>query len=110
MNTTVHAALAVAIFFGCAAEPTIATPAADRPVINIAQGALAGRVDAQGVTSFKGIPFAEPPVGNRRWAAPGAAPGWKGVRDAGRFGANCIQPPWPRKIIYNDGLSNFSED
>lgn len=110
LSTTARAALAIAILFGCAAEPAIATPAADRPVVHIAQGVLAGRVDAQGVRSFKGIPFAEPPVGNRRWAAPGAAPGWERVRDAGRFGANCIQPPWPPKIIYNDGLSNFSED
>jgi para-nitrobenzyl esterase len=67
-------------------------------------------VDAKGVRSFKGIPYAEPPVGNRRWAAPIAAAGWKGVRDASRFGANCIQPRWPAKIIYNDGLSNLSED
>ena len=110
MNRMVRATLAIAMSIGVAAEAAIATPAPERPIVTIAQGTLAGRVDAQGVGSFKGIPFAQPPVGNRRWAAPGAAPGWKGVRDAGRFGANCIQPPWPAKIIYNDGLSNFSED
>ena len=33
-------------------------------VITIAQGALAGQVDAHGVRSFKGIPYAEPPVGD----------------------------------------------
>ena len=110
MNSTVHAALAIGILFVCATGTAIATPITDRPLVTIAQGALAGRSDAHDIRSFKGVPFAEPPVGKRRWAAPGPAPGWEGVRDAGRFGANCIQPPWPPKIIYNDGLANFSED
>ena len=109
MNAIVcRAALTIAVLLGCAAEA--ASASAMPPMVTLAQGALAGRVDAQGVRSFKGIPYAEPPVGNRRWAAPVAATGWKGVRDAGRFGANCVQPRWPPKIIYNDGLSNFSED
>jgi para-nitrobenzyl esterase len=104
-----RAALTVAMLVGCGAQ-AIAAAAAPRPVVTLAQGRLAGRLEAQGVRSFKGIPYAAPPVGNRRWTAPGAAPGWRGVRAAGRFGANCIQPPWPPKIIYNDGLANFSED
>lgn len=105
-----QATLAIALVLGCAAESGYASPAATGPLVTISQGALQGRVDARGVRSFKGIPYAEPPVGNRRWAAPVPAGGWKGVRDAGRFGANCVQPPWPPKIIYDDGLANFSED
>jgi len=100
--------LMVAISLGCAAAA--AAPSTERPVVTIAQGTLAGRVDAQGIRSFKGIPYAEPPIGNKRWTAPVAAKGWKGLRDAGRFGASCIQPPWPAQSIYNDRISNVNED
>ena len=33
------------------------------------------------VISFKGIPFAAPPVGKLRWKAPQPAADWEGVRD-----------------------------
>jgi para-nitrobenzyl esterase len=108
MKTTVRMGLMVAISLGCAAAA--AAPSTERPVVTIAQGTLAGRVDAQGIRSFKGIPYAEPPIGNKRWTAPVAAKGWKGLRDAGRFGASCIQPPWPAQSIYNDRISNVNED
>jgi para-nitrobenzyl esterase len=85
-------------------------PAADRPIVRITQGVLLGRTEAEGVRSFKGIPYAEPPTGERRWRAPIAAAGWKGVRDASGFGASCIQPPWPAQSIYNDRIARFSED
>ena len=40
-----------------------------------------------GLFVFKGIPFAAPPTGNRRWAAPEKPAAWTGVRDARAFGA-----------------------
>jgi para-nitrobenzyl esterase len=43
------------------------------------------------VTSFLGIPYAAPPVGNLRWKAPKAAPRWWGIRDASSFGPSCVQ-------------------
>jgi para-nitrobenzyl esterase len=55
-------------------------------------GTLAGR-ELDGVRSFLGIPFAMPPVGPRRFAAPEPAPPWAGVRDAGAFGASAPQMP-----------------
>jgi hypothetical protein len=50
----------------------LATSPADhqQTIIAVAQGKLAGRTDAHGIRSFKGIPYAEPPVGPRRWKAP----------------------------------------
>ena len=39
------------------------------------------------VISFKGIPFAAPPVGKLRWHAPMPAEDWEGVLDCCRFGA-----------------------
>ena len=104
----VRTTLTIAVSCGCATA--MAAPLAGRPVVTVAQGALSGRIDARGVRSFKGIPYARPPVGDLRWKPPAAARRWKGVRDAGRFGASCIQPPWPAKSIYNDRISSFSED
>jgi para-nitrobenzyl esterase len=45
-----------------------------------------------GVTVFKGIPFAAPPVGDLRWKAPQPAAPWKGVKIADKFGNVCWQP------------------
>jgi para-nitrobenzyl esterase len=108
MRVTVRLLAMIAI---CAGPATaMAAPSAPWPVVTIAQGALAGRVDAQGVRSFKGIPYAKPPVGNLRWRPPVAAGGWHGVRDAGHFGASCIQPPWPAKSVYDDDIRKVSEN
>ncbi|WP_296945198.1 carboxylesterase/lipase family protein [uncultured Massilia sp.] len=68
--------------------------AADGPVVAIDSGQVAGRV-AGGVASWKGMPFAAPPVGALRWRAPQPAAPWDGVRDASAYGADCMQLPFP---------------
>ena len=53
-----------------------------------------GRVDgivADGLTVYKGIPFAAPPVGDLRWRAPQPAAKWEGVRKADHFAPGCVQ-------------------
>lgn len=77
-----------------AGQPAVAQTAERRPVVRTDAGALAG-VAAEGVESFKGIPFAAPPVGALRWRAPQPVTPWKGVRDAARFGDDCMQEPFP---------------
>ena len=54
-------------------------------------GTVAGIEDA-GLRVFKGIPYATPPVGELRWKRPLPPKPWTGVRQAGEFGASCIQP------------------
>jgi para-nitrobenzyl esterase len=69
-----------------------AAPATAAPQVTIAQGALSGSTDG-GISVFKDIPFAAPPVGDLRWRAPQPAADWSGVRDAAQFGPICPQAP-----------------
>ncbi len=48
-----------------------------------------------GVESWKGIPFAAPPVGPLRWRAPQTVAAWTGVREATSYGHDCMQAPLP---------------
>jgi para-nitrobenzyl esterase len=53
-----------------------------------------------GVRSFKGIPFAQPPVGDLRWREPQPVKAWTEARSADQFAPRCIQRAggdyWPR--------------
>lgn len=55
-------------------------------------GTLEG-TETSGIRMFRGVPFAQPPVGNLRFAPPAPAAEWKGVRDAKQFGPRCMQLP-----------------
>lgn len=69
-------------------------PAGVTPVIQLKNGSLNGILSSQsGVRSYKGIPFAQPPVGNLRWKAPQPAKNWKGLLKADHFGPNGMQKP-----------------
>jgi para-nitrobenzyl esterase len=58
--------------------------------VTIHDGALQGAV-ADGVASFKGIPFAAPPVGDLRWRSPQPPSPWTGVKTASDYGPACMQ-------------------
>jgi para-nitrobenzyl esterase len=64
------------------------------PVVVTDTGKVQGAVD-KGVASWKGIPFAAPPVGDLRWRAPQPAAAWSGVREATAYGHDCMQLPFP---------------
>src|ERR1700735_529007 len=48
-----------------------------------------------GVHNFKGIPFAQPPVGDLRWREPQPVKNWTGARNANQFGPRCMQRTSP---------------
>ncbi|SHN06755.1 para-nitrobenzyl esterase [Duganella sacchari] len=76
------------------------------PRATTANGIVDGVQEASGVKSFKGIPFAAPPVGALRWKAPQAAASWKGVRKADHFAARCMQLPLFDDMVFrSDGVS-----
>ena len=62
--------------------------------VRTGNGVLEGTVETgSGIRQFKGIPFAEPPVGDLRWKAPQPAKNWTGVRKADAFGPRAMQLP-----------------
>jgi len=63
------------------------------PVVTTAHGRVRGRVE-QGIASFKGIPYAAPPFGERRLRAPAPPEPWDGVRDATAFGPTVPKAPY----------------
>jgi para-nitrobenzyl esterase len=64
------------------------------PVVSIASGQVRGEVTGS-VAAFKGIPFAQPPVGALRWRPPQAPIPWHDIRAALRYGPDCMQVPFP---------------
>ncbi|HEU4959151.1 MAG TPA: carboxylesterase family protein [Sphingomonas sp.] len=68
--------------------------AASGPVVKLDTGAIRGVTD-EGVESFKGIPYAAPPVGPLRWRPPQSAAHWSGIRDATAYGHDCMQARAP---------------
>lgn len=77
--------------------------------VRVATGVLEGTLDGEsGVWSYKGIPYAAPPVGDLRWNPPEPARKWKGVRKAGAFGPRPMQRPVFGDMVFRAG--GMSED
>ncbi|MGA2726100.1 MAG: carboxylesterase family protein [Bryobacteraceae bacterium] len=82
--------------------------AADR--VKTANGILESTAAPKdGVRSFKGIPFAQPPVGDLRWREPQPVKKWSGVRNADQFGPACMQRLSPGADYWLRG-NGMSED
>lgn len=69
----------------------LATPALAQTTVTIDTGPLEGTL-ADGIASYRGIPYAAAPVGDLRWRAPQPAEPWTGMLDASRYGDDCSQP------------------
>ena len=71
------------------------SPDEDAPInASVEGGAIQGVVRGD-VISFKGIPYAAPPVGNLRWRPPQPVAPWPGVRAAREYGNDCVQSVLP---------------
>lgn len=81
-GTLVWVALVLAVLFA---------PLASAEPVRTASGLVEG-AEADGIQVFRGIPFAAPPVGPRRWRAPAPPETWEGVRQADHFSPICVQP------------------
>jgi para-nitrobenzyl esterase len=81
----------------------------DNGAVRVDGGVISGTV-ADGVRSFKGIPFAAPPVGDLRWKAPQPVVAWQGVKKCEAFGPECPQSPYPTASLYYSPPQPQSED
>lgn len=78
------------------------------PQVKVEQGTLEGIILPSGINNYRGIPYAQPPIGDLRWKAPQSPKKWSGVRKADAFGNKAMQKP-----IYSDmnfRASSISED
>jgi para-nitrobenzyl esterase len=89
------------------AQRATATPNGS-PVVRTADGAVRGLVLASGVRTFRGIPFAAPPVRELRWRPPQPPARWQGVRLADRFADQCMQARIFSDMMFRN--SGVSED
>ncbi len=74
-----------------------------------AQGRIEG-VERGGVLRFAGVPFAAPPVGERRFRRPEPHEGWTGVRDCTAFGPTSVQNVSPLTSLLGEEEEPISED
>ncbi|MBQ6243235.1 MAG: carboxylesterase family protein [Bacteroidales bacterium] len=98
----------------CAAG-LLAACTARTPILEVEGGRVQGvPTETPGVTVYRGIPFAAPPVGDLRWKEPQPVVPWEGVRTADTWG----HPAWQAKHtpggytpeFFFDGDPEFSED
>lgn len=70
---------------------------ANAPEVTLSTGRVRGS-RRDGISRYLGIPYAHPPVGERRFASPEPIQAWNGVLDALEFGATATQSPYPGAI------------
>ncbi len=97
---SVFAFVALALLQGCAQfdMPTTQRDTSFGPVI--------GQADASGTLSWKGVPFAQPPLGPLRWKAPANPLPWPAPRLASAFAPACVQTG----RLYSPGASGGYDD
>jgi para-nitrobenzyl esterase len=80
--------------------------AADR--VKTTAGTVEGAADVGGIRTFKGVPYAAPPVGPQRWQPPHPVKKWTDVRQATAFAAQCMQKRQFADMVFRS--SGTSED
>lgn len=91
-----------------------------RDIVNTSYGQIQGLIlpaPFSEIVSFRGIPYAAPPVGELRWRPPVDPASWNGIRQCTQYGPACTQPvngsldaePW-KSDFYWQGPPVRSED
>jgi len=98
--------VSILVLVSCSSESAALRP--DAPVLSIAGGEVIGQRSQDGRTeSFLGVPFAQPPVGDLRWAPPVPLIGMEGRFQATSFAPACMQADritkWYRNVIRGFG-------
>ncbi len=71
------------------------------------EGGMVQGLTQNGVSVYRGIPYAAPPIGDLRWRAPRPVMEWEDVRDASAFSPACIQSG---ETVPGLGVEPISED
>jgi para-nitrobenzyl esterase len=97
---------------GCAGPDAKEPGVLDRAVVAVEGGRVSGApaADGAGVWIYKAIPFAAPPVSERRWRPPQPVVPWEGVRAATRFAPACLQALRPEGHFYGQVIDRIDED
>jgi len=77
--------------------------------VHLKSGVLVGKLDS-GVATYKGVPYAAPPVGPLRGALPRPFPPWSGERMADDFGFSCPQRATPRNVPPDSRAVQLNDD
>jgi para-nitrobenzyl esterase len=72
-------------------KSTVKSSPSNGLLVKTANGLVEGIREKSGIRSFKGIPFAAPPVGDLRWKEPQPVKNWEGVLKVNEFAAKPMQ-------------------
>jgi para-nitrobenzyl esterase len=106
LSMAVAAGLAIASVCACSEQTARADRAPDRAVVGVEGGQVAG-AEVSGVWTYKGIPYAAPPVGTLRWRPPQPVVHWEGVRAATAFAPACVQAHRPADAYFSDIIAFY---
>jgi para-nitrobenzyl esterase len=81
----------------------------DPTVVTTEQGQIKGVME-DSIYVWKGVPFAQPPIGELRWQPPQSALAWEGIRDAGAYGNICPSTGYGDQSIYEIPPQEMDED
>ena len=96
---------ALLVFFALI-QASCAAPQDHQTIVRISSGPIVGTVQ-DGVCSYKGIPYAAPPVGDLRWKPPQAVKPWKDPRDCIEYGPSC---PQKKQAVMPIDVGDMDED
>ena len=92
MIRTITISLLLLVLSGCGGE-VVEQPASTDLLVTTEYGRLKGMLSPydEGIRVFRGVPYAEAPIGDLRWTPPQPVAPWSGTRAANTFSASCFQ-------------------